>query len=220
MGTAGDDSEIGPQVRVSPSPSPPLSARLVSILGGRATGNEGLRVFTTIGRHRRLSRWWLPFAGALLLRGRLPRAESEILILRTAWYCDCWYEWVQHAPLARRVGLDAAAVTATSRGPSAPVWTARQRLLVQAADEILEGRVVTDDTWAALSAALTVEECIEVCFLVGHYEMLAGALNSLGVEPEATALAHLDPTEARLAAELRANLVRSRRRAASSPHGY
>jgi alkylhydroperoxidase family enzyme len=179
-------------------------------LAGRATGNERLRVFTTIGWHRRLSRWWLPFSGNLLLRGLLPRADTELLILRTAWNCDGWYEWVQHVPLAARSGLTTIQIAGSAEGPDYPHWTARQRLLVEAADELHQARVIADPTWRRLSAELSTEQSIEMCFVVGHYEMLAMALNSLGVEPEATALRHLDPAAAALAESLAQRLLRSR----------
>jgi alkylhydroperoxidase family enzyme len=179
-------------------------------VAGLATGNDRLRVFTTIGWHRRLSRWWLPFSGSLLLRGLLPRADTELLILRTAWNCGSWYEWVQHVPLAARRGLNAAHIAGSAEGPIYPLWTAHQRLLVEAADQLHTNRVIDDSTWQRLAAHLSIEQCEELCFLVGHYEMLAMTLNSLGVEPETSALRQLDPAAATLAARLAERLRRSR----------
>ena len=202
--------EDRPSMRVPPAPTPPPSARLVARVGGLVTGNDPLRLFTTIGWHRRLSRWWLPFAGSLLLRGLLPRADTELLILRTAWNCDGWYEWVQHVPLAARCGLSSTQIAGVADGPLHPRWTPRQQVLVEAADELHAVRVIDDGTWHRLSTQLTTEECIELCFVVGHYEMLAMTLNSLGVEPEASALRKLDPTAATLAARLAVRLHRSR----------
>jgi alkylhydroperoxidase family enzyme len=132
------------------------------------------------------------------------------VILRTAWNCDSWYEWVQHVPLATRSGLTSIQITGSAEGPLYPHWTARQRLLVEAADELHTARVIDDRTWGRLSAELRTEQCLEVCFLVGHYEMLAMTLNSLGVEPEASALRHLDPATSALADCLAARLIRSR----------
>jgi 3-oxoacyl-[acyl-carrier-protein] synthase III len=39
--------------------------------------------------------------------GKLPRRDTELVILRVAWRCGCAYEWQQHVPIALRVGLDA-----------------------------------------------------------------------------------------------------------------
>ncbi len=197
-------------VRVTPDPTPPPSARLVARMGGLLTGNEPLRLFTTLGRHRRLSRWWLPFAGTLLLRGRLPRPDSEVVVLRVAWNCHCWYEWVQHAQLARRAGVTEAEVAASADGPAHGCWTPRRRLLLEVVDELQATKVMSDRLWGRVSSELATEEIIELCFLVGHYEMLAMALNSLGVEPEPTALGKLEPGCSELADRLRHELVRTR----------
>jgi hypothetical protein len=67
-------------------------------------------------------------------------------------------------------------------------------------------RVISDSTWGRLCAELTIEQRVELCFLVGNYEMLAMTLNSLGVEPESSALAKLDSTAAALAARLAEHL--------------
>ena len=56
----------------------------IARLAGRATGGAPPNIFTTLGRHRRLFRRWLWFAGALMPGGRLPRVETELVILRVA----------------------------------------------------------------------------------------------------------------------------------------
>ncbi len=188
--------------RAATLPAPSPLARLVARLSGMATGNDPLRVFSTIGRHRRLFRWWLPFAGSLLRGGRLARADTELLILRTAWNCGAWYEWVQHVPLASKAGLSSTRIAAVAEGPAHTEWTSRQRLLLEATDELHAARVVNERAWQRLSEHLTVEQCMELCFVVGHYEMLAMTLNSLGVEPEPSAVRKLDATSAALAARL------------------
>ena len=114
------DSEQ-PAVRIPPAVRPPL-ATVLAVLAGRATHTEPHRIFTTLARHRRLFRRWLPLGDVLLLRGDLPRRDAELLILRTAWNCGCWYEWVQHAGLAPSHGLTKAIVDAI------PDWRAAQRL--------------------------------------------------------------------------------------------
>jgi alkylhydroperoxidase family enzyme len=167
-------------------------------------------VFTTLARHRRLLRRWLPLADGLLLRGELPRADTELLILRTAWNCGSWYVWVQHAGIAPTQGLAPDSVAAVADWPAFPRWTSRQRQLLRAADELHHARVITDATWARLAEQLRDTELIELCFLVGHYEMLAMTMNSLGVRPEPAALAALTGPAARLADTLRAGLRTAR----------
>jgi alkylhydroperoxidase family enzyme len=187
--------------RVTAEPS--LLARLVAAAAGRVTGGEPLRVFTALGRHPRLFRAWLRFAATLMLRGDLPRADRELVTLRTAWRCGSWYEWVQHAALAPRAGLGPADIARVVEGPSAAGWAPRRRLLLRATDELHERRAIAGDTWRALTAELTDRQLLELCLLVGHYEMLAMTLNTLGVEPEAAVLARLTGPAAEAADRLR-----------------
>ncbi len=203
----------GPAVRLAPAPPRALGllARLVAAAAARATRGERPRIFTTLGRHRRLFRWWLPFAGSLLLRSELPRADVELVVLRTACNCLSWYEWAQHVALARRAGVSPAAIDAVPSWADSDLWTGRQRALLAATDELHGRRTITDAAWASLAAGLRERELIELCMLVGHYEMLAMTLNSLGVEPEPGALAALDARAAGTAERLRAALARSRR---------
>jgi alkylhydroperoxidase family enzyme len=197
-------------VRIPPAVRPPL-ASVVAALAGRSTHTEPHRIFTTLARHRRLFRRWLPLGDALLLRGDLPRRDAELLILRTAWNCGCWYEWVQHAGMATSHRLTGEIVDAIPDWPTSEVYSVRQRHLLAAADELHRGRVITDATWADLSAELRDTELIETCFLVGHYEMLALMLNSLGVQPEPAAIRALGVRAAEIAGVLRAGLLSARR---------
>lgn len=199
-------------MRIPPASRPPL-ATVVAALAGRVTHTEPHRIFTTLARHRRLFRRWLPLGGALLLRGDLPRRDAELLILRTAWSCGCWYEWAQHATLALSHGLSTDIVDAIPDWQACEALSQRQRLLLAAADELHAARVITDATWASLSLELPDTQLIELCFVVGHYEMLAMTLNSLGVQPEPSAVRALSSWSAATADQLRAGLVAARRSA-------
>jgi alkylhydroperoxidase family enzyme len=195
--------------RVSAGAPSPL-ARLVASVAGRVTGGEPLRVFTALGHHPGLFRAWLRFAAALMFRGDLPRVDRELVTLRTAWRCGSWYEWVHHADLARRCGLGPDDLRRVVEGPDAEDWHPRQRLLLQAADELHDRGVVTDRTWAGLTAELTDRQRVELCLLVGHYEMLAMVLNSLAVAPEPAALARLTGKATEAADRLRDRLAAAR----------
>src|SRR3954469_4480447 len=112
-----------------------LNALIARVIG-LAAGTQGPpALFTTLGRHRRLFRRWLRFAAGLMPRGELPRADSELVILRVAVLCDSAYEWTQHERIALSTGLDEAAVARVRDGPAAPGWTDRQAAILRAVDE-------------------------------------------------------------------------------------
>jgi len=158
--------------------------RAIARMASFVTRTEPPQVFTEIGRHPRLFRAWLPFAGTLLFHGALPRVEAEVVILRTAWNAGCEYELDQHVELAARAGLSDAQIAAVFRGADAEIWTARQGLLLTAVDQLHANRSLDTATRADLDAELSRKQFVELCFLVGHYEMLAMLLNSRGVEPD------------------------------------
>lgn len=119
--------------------------------------------------------------------GKLPRRDSELVILRVADNTGCAYEWGHHERLGRRAGLSAEEVARVRSGPEAPGWSPRQQLLLRAADEMHADGEIGDELWAALAAELDERLLIELCLLIGHYEMLAMTLNTLRVQPEAPA---------------------------------
>jgi AhpD family alkylhydroperoxidase len=160
-----------------------INAGIVRALG-LATGGRPPNVFTTLARHHGLFRRWLWFAAALMPGGKLPRAETELVILRVADNTGCDYEWGHHERLGKRAGLSEAEIARVRSGPDAEGWTDRQALLLRAADELHADGRIGDELWGRLASQLDEVRLIELCMLIGHYEMLAMTLNSLGVEPE------------------------------------
>jgi AhpD family alkylhydroperoxidase len=169
----------------------PGSRRQVGLLGwaisevaGRVNRTEPPHLFLTLGRHRRLFLGWLHFAGRLMPGGRLPRADTEAVILRVAHIRQCAYEADHHRHLGRRAGLTDEDLAAVERGPDAAHWTPRRRALLAAADELVEHGALGDPRWQALRSQLTEIECIELVLLVTHYDMLATTIAALRIEPD------------------------------------
>jgi alkylhydroperoxidase family enzyme len=150
-------------------------------------------VFLLLMRNRRLFRPWLRFAARLMPGGTLERKDSELVILRVGWNCRSRYEWGQHVIIGQREGLTPQEIARVTAGPGAAGWSPRQSALLQAADDLHRDRVISPATWQRLAQHFSDAQLIEIGMLVGHYEMLAGVLNSVGLALE-------PPAEARLAA--------------------
>jgi AhpD family alkylhydroperoxidase len=157
----------------------------IARVAGRVTGGRPPNLFLTLGRHPALFRGWLRFAGRLMPRGKLPRRETELVILRVAHLRDCRYEHEHHVRLGRRAGLGDVEIARVADGPAADGWAPREQAVLAATDELLANGDVTDETWSRLSELLDTRELIELVLLVGHYEMLAKAINTLRVQPDA-----------------------------------
>jgi alkylhydroperoxidase family enzyme len=154
---------------------------------GLAVRREPPHVFTTLARHRRLFRRWLWFAGGLMPRGTLPRRDTELVILRVAHNTGSEYEREQHEKIGRDVGMSVEEIARVREGAAASGWSERQVVLLETTDELHASQQIGDELWGRLRAQFGERELIELCMLVGHYEMLAMTLNSLRVQPDGIA---------------------------------
>lgn len=142
-------------------------------------------VFATLLNHPDLFRRWLVFANHVLGKSTLALRDREILILRTAWLAQCDYEWRQHVGIARNAGMADDEIRAVrgsaAAGGSSPL-AERERLLVRAADQLKRDTHLSDAVWQGLSVHYDTRQIMDIVFTVGQYQMLAMALNSLGVQ--------------------------------------
>jgi AhpD family alkylhydroperoxidase len=157
---------------------------VASRVAGRVAGTAPLNLFLTLGRHRKLFRRWLWFAGGLMPGGKLPRRESELVILRVANLRSCRYELEHHLRLGRKAGLSDAELERVAAGSGAPGWQPRERALLAAVEMLHERGDLDDATWSELRSHLGEREAIELCMLAGHYEMLATTIAALRIEPD------------------------------------
>ncbi|GFG63444.1 hypothetical protein MKUB_09340 [Mycobacterium kubicae] len=156
-------------------------------LGARTVRAPEMHLFTTLGYRQSLFWAWLLY-GARLLRGRLPRADTELVILRVAHLRRCEYELQHHRRLARVQGLDANLQAAIFAWPDAPdakgpraVLSARQQALLKATDELVLDRSISAATWQQLAAHLNRQRLIEFCLLATQYDGLAATIHALGI---------------------------------------
>ena len=154
-----------------------------SALAGRVIGGKKPNIFTTLGRQRKLFRGWLFYSGKLMPGGKLPRRESELIILRIATLRECEYERRHHVRIGRKAGVTADQIEhlgdVTWTG-----WTMRERALLEAAGQFVGTRFVDDEAWDALRQYLDEAESIEFLLLCGQYDSLATVLLTLKIQPE------------------------------------
>lgn len=142
-------------------------------------------VMELLAHHVPLSETFLAFTDMMV--GEAATLEPpirELLILRVAARTGSGYEWNQHARMAKEVGLSDAQISAVAEGPGAAVWSAEERALLAATDEMLDGYEVSDETWRSLAASFDPPQLLELLFVVGGYLALATVLNSIGLRGE------------------------------------
>ena len=154
---------------------------VIAKLGALTLRVPTFHLFNVVGQHKLLFLLWLPFSAKLLMLGALPRADSELVILRVGFLRECEYELQQHRRLARRYGVDSELQARIAQGAGAEGLTERQRVLITATDEFVNERSVSTQTWTALSAQLTKKQLIEFCMLAGQYDALAATMATLRI---------------------------------------
>jgi len=162
-------------------------------VAGLVSGTTPPNVFLTMGRHRRLFRGWLRFAGRLMPGGRLPRRETELVILRVAHLTGCRYEFDHHVHLGRRAGVTSGDVERVVEGPDAQGWSPREAAILSAVDQLHETGDLDDERWGRLHRFLGERDLIELVLLVGHYEMLATFIRTMRIQPDTPRRGRLDP---------------------------
>ncbi|MGB8387709.1 carboxymuconolactone decarboxylase family protein [Mycobacterium sp.] len=158
---------------------------VVAKLAARTVRAREMHLFTTLGQRRLLFWAWMFYSGRLL-QGRLPRADTELVILRVGHLRACEYELQHHRRMAREAGLDADMQAAIFAWPDPPDGTgerlsARQRVLLAATDEFVKDRTMTSGTWQQLASHLDRRRLIEFCLLASQYDGLAATITALDI---------------------------------------
>jgi alkylhydroperoxidase family enzyme len=139
-------------------------------------------VLELFAHHVPLSETFLSFTDLMASdQSRLAPPIRELAILRVAWRTRSGYEWNQHRRMGADEGLSEDKLGAIGEGPGSPVWSAQERAVLAAADEMIDAFVVSDETWAALTRSFDAPSLFELLFVIGGYLCLAAVLNSMGL---------------------------------------
>lgn len=179
-------SPASPEPRIAPGGLRELGPVIwaFSRVAGRATGTAPPAIFTTLGRGRGLFWGWLHFAGKLMPGGKLPRRETEMVILRVAALRGCEYEFTHHVRLGKRAGVTAADVERIKRGSDVEGWSGHEQLLMRTTEELIGTKDLSNASWSALRLAYDERTVLELLLLIGHYDMLATTLMTLRLQPD------------------------------------
>lgn len=141
-----------------------------------------INIFTTLSRSPKLYQSWMGFGMYILQGSGLPARDREILILRIGWLCQSEYEFGQHTLVGKQAGLNDEEILRITKGPEASGWSASDKALLRATDELHREAFITEGTWKALAAHYNENQLLDVIFTVGQYNLVSMALNSLGIQ--------------------------------------
>ncbi len=137
-------------------------------------------IFKVLMNHPKLAKRWTVFAGHVLGRSTLAPRERELAILRIGSLNQAEYEWEQHVLIGKRSGISDAEIEQIKKGPKAG-WNRHEGAILQAADDLFENSIVSDETWKTLSGTYNTQQMMDLVFAIGQYNLVSWALNSFGV---------------------------------------
>jgi 4-carboxymuconolactone decarboxylase len=172
------DRTEDPEIRRS------LLSRLITAIAKKITKGRSYNFMRVLSINGRLHIPYLIWNSRVMPRGKLPRQQTEAVILRTAWLCGSEYEWTQHKAIGRGVGMTPEQIAAAGPEPASDHFDAQTKLMLGGVEELLTDHKLSDATYEALRAELPPKLILEYVMLVGTYSALAGALNSFGAPLE------------------------------------
>jgi alkylhydroperoxidase family enzyme len=121
----------------------------------------------------------------LTMGGSLDPRLKELAILRVGWRMGALYEWSNHYPIARRVGVSEDEILATREGPGDARLDPGARAVLTLVDEVLDSHVVSPSTLAAARGALRDDPALlELLVIPGLYRTIATVLQTLDIPLE------------------------------------
>ncbi len=143
-----------------------------------------LNVARMIGNSEAAAKPFAKMANALVMKTRLDPKLREIAILRTAKVSGSVYEWTQHVPMARHVGVTDAQIAAMDNWPSASCFNELERTVLRFTDEVALNVKGSRETVEAMKKSLDATEIVELILSIGFWGMVARLLETTEVDLE------------------------------------
>jgi alkylhydroperoxidase family enzyme len=124
-------------------------------------------IFRLAANAQTLYRPWARYGLALLRDTVVDPIVREQTILRVAALTPgAEYEWMQHEPLARAVGVTDAQIDACRTGRT-------DDLVLRFTEEVVRDATPSDETFAAMAELFSAREIVELLLIIGQYMGLA-----------------------------------------------
>ena len=182
---------------LEPPYAPDVAARLTAMM---PPGVPPIGLFRTFVRNLPMTTAMGGWGGYELSKGlSLTMRDREVVIDRTCARCGCEYEWGVHvAFFAERVGLTPAQVGSITHGAATDAcWSEeRDRLLIEAVDQLHDRADIDDPLWARLAAVFVEEQLLDLLLLCGWYHAISFTATAARVAIEPGALRFADAVPA------------------------
>jgi alkylhydroperoxidase family enzyme len=142
-----------------------------------------LNIFRMMAHAETNFRPLLRLGTSILGEQRLSGTLRELAILQVAHHSPAKYEWIQHVPIGKAVGLSDEQIAALERGDAtASCFDETERAVLGLARELVTDVRPSDATFGAIQQRLSSREIVELILAVGYYMMLARLMETTGLD--------------------------------------
>ena len=147
-----------------------------------------LNIFRMMAHAESNFRALLRLGTAILADQKLDAKLRELAILRVAQLSPARYEWVQHVPIAKVMGVTQPQIDALEGGNiDAECFVADERLVLRFTSEVVRDVRASDATFAAIHERFSAQEIVELILAIGFYMTMARLMETTGVDLEPAA---------------------------------
>jgi alkylhydroperoxidase family enzyme len=141
-------------------------------------------LYRALANHPALLAAWTEFSKTLRHDTRTPRALRELVILRGGQLMRSEYEWAQHLPMARKVGVSEAQINALSAWRTSPQFDEREKAALALAEAVTQGHV-SDEVYKQAVRHFDHHDYVELAAVAAFYAMVGRMLDAMGVPLDA-----------------------------------
>ncbi|MEI7714338.1 MAG: carboxymuconolactone decarboxylase family protein [Rhodospirillales bacterium] len=121
----------------------------------------------------------------LLLHNTFDTRLRELMIMRIGWVTGSVYEWTQHWRVATVAGIPPEDLLAVRDWQNSDRLSAADKAILQATDESLAGKTVSDATWAECVKHISdPAQQVEFIVAMGNWTMFSILLRNLKIPVE------------------------------------
>jgi alkylhydroperoxidase family enzyme len=151
-----------------------------------------LNIFRMVAHAERNARPLLCLGTSILTEQQLSATLRELAILRVARLSGAEYEWTQHVPIAKAVGVSDAQVDALARDDAgASCFDPVARLVLRFTTEVVERVGVPDALFAEMQRHFSAREIVELVLAIGFYMTMARLMEVTRIDVDEAAGARL-----------------------------
>ncbi len=137
-----------------------------------------------LANHPALAKASLDLGRYFMLESTLSARQIKLIILRVAHRYNSTYQWTHNSHGARQLGVSDEEIEAVREGPSAPIWSIEDRLLLDSVDATNRGGSIGDELWNRLVKTFGKRFIMDLIHATGYFTMIAWTLVALQVQVE------------------------------------